>query len=103
MEIHHLPALRDEGKAYFEFLRTRNLSVGVYRLSAGGTDSQQPHGEEEIYFVVSGRARFSSGTQDVAVNAGDILFFPPREPHRFHEIAESLELLVFFAPAEGTQ
>lgn len=103
MEIHHLPALREEGKAYVEFLRTRALSAGVYRLSASATDTQQPHEEEEIYFVVSGRARFSSGMREVEVQPGDILFVPAREAHRFHEITESLELLVLFAPAEGTR
>jgi mannose-6-phosphate isomerase-like protein (cupin superfamily) len=103
MEIYHLPALHQDGKAYFEFLRNRDLSAGVYRLPAGATDSQQPHGEDEIYFVVSGTARFSSGTRDTAIKAGDILFVPAQEPHRFHEITDSLELLVFFAPPEGTR
>ena len=54
MEIHHLPALAEQNKTYLEFLRTRDLSAGVYRLPAGALDSQQPHEEEEIYFVTSG-------------------------------------------------
>jgi hypothetical protein len=45
MEIYHLPSQREDGKAYLEFLRTGDLSAGVYRLPAGGTDVQQPHGE----------------------------------------------------------
>src|SRR5580658_2918135 len=102
MEIRHLAAVREAGKAYVECLRTRHLSAGVYRLPSGGTDHQQPHGEEEIYFVISGHARFSSGTGDASVEAGDILFVAAKEPHRFHEITEDLELLVFFAPPEGT-
>ena len=103
MEIHHLAKLQQQGKAYLEFLRTSELSAGVYRLPAGGTDIQQPHGEAEIYFVVSGRARFSSGLKDVAVETGDVLFVPAKEPHRFHEITEDLQLLAFFAPPEGTR
>ena len=102
MEFHHLSTLREDGKAYVEFLRTASLSAGVYRLPSGGTDSQAPHGEEEIYYVVSGCAHFASGSNDVAVKPGDILFVPAKEPHRFHDIQEDLELLVFFAPAEGT-
>jgi hypothetical protein len=35
--------------------------------------------------------------------AGDILFVAAKEPHRFHEIIEDLELLVLFAPAYGTR
>jgi len=102
MEIHRLSALRGNATAYFEFLRTQRLSAGVYVLPAGGIDGQKPHNEEEIYFVVSGRARFSNGVRDEIVNPGDILFVSAKEPHRFHEISEELELLVFFAPPEGT-
>jgi len=102
MEIHHISRLRDSGKAYVEFLRTQKLSAGVYVLPAGGVDGQKPHNEEEIYFVISGRARFSNGLQEEVVKSGDILFVDAKEPHRFHEITEELELLVFFAPAEGS-
>jgi mannose-6-phosphate isomerase-like protein (cupin superfamily) len=92
---------RAAGKKYFEFLRTGQMSAGVYRLAAGAVDEQQPHTEEEIYYVVRGRARFVSGERDIAVAAGDVLFVPAREAHRFYEIAEELELLVFFAPPES--
>jgi mannose-6-phosphate isomerase-like protein (cupin superfamily) len=102
MEIHHLSALQATGKAYVEFLRTKSLSAGVYVLPAGGLDNQMPHKEEELYFVVSGRARFSNGLRDEVVSAGDILFVSAKGPHRFREITERLELLVFFAPPEGT-
>jgi mannose-6-phosphate isomerase-like protein (cupin superfamily) len=102
MEIHHLSALQQDGKAYVEFLRTQKLSAGIYVLPAGGVDNQKPHNEEEIYYVVSGSGRFSNGVRDETVKPGDILFVSAKEPHRFHEIRERLELLVFFAPPEGT-
>jgi hypothetical protein len=73
MEIHRLTAVQEEGKAYVEFLRIRDLSPGVSRLPAGATDNQQPHAEEEIYFVVSGRAEFTNGTRNVEVQGGDFL------------------------------
>jgi mannose-6-phosphate isomerase-like protein (cupin superfamily) len=73
----------------------------VYRLAAGTVDEQQPHTEEEIYYVVRGRARFVSGERDISVAPGDVLFVPAREAHRFYEIAEELELLVLFAPPES--
>jgi mannose-6-phosphate isomerase-like protein (cupin superfamily) len=75
----------------------------VYRLPAGAGDSQQPHAEEEIYYVASGRARFRAAERDVEVKAGDILFVPAKEPHQFHDIQEDLELLVLFAPPEGSR
>lgn len=87
---------------YSEFLRSDALSVGVYVLSAGGTDRQSPHGEDEIYYVVRGRGQFRHGAEDGPVGPGDVRFVPARESHRFHDIEEELVLLVVFAPPEGS-
>ena len=91
------------GASYTEFLRRPDLSLGLYVLPAGGHDPQSPHGEDEAYFVVSGRARFTAGTEEREVGAGDTLFVPARLPHRFHSIEQELVLLVFFGPAEGSR
>jgi mannose-6-phosphate isomerase-like protein (cupin superfamily) len=92
---------RNHGTPYREFLRVPTLSSGVYVLPVGGTDRQSPHGEDEVYYVVRGRARFSQGTAERAVQTGDLLFVPAREPHRFHSVLEELVLLVVFAPPES--
>ena len=89
------------GELYREFLRVESMSAGLYVLEAGATDPQSPHAQDEIYYVVSGRARFTSGGEERAVEAGDVLFVPAQEEHRFHSIEERLSLLVAFAPAEG--
>jgi mannose-6-phosphate isomerase-like protein (cupin superfamily) len=102
MKIHRPSAIRNQGKPYVEFLRSRNLSAGIYRLAAGATDTQEPHGEDEIYYVISGAANFRSADGDMAVGPGDILFIPAGEVHRFHTIAQDLEVLVFFAPPESS-
>src|SRR6516162_1410790 len=44
------------GRLYHEFLRVPDLSAGLYVLEAGGTDPQSPHTEDELYYVVTGRA-----------------------------------------------
>ena len=44
-------------KLYLEFLKVPDLSMGLYVLPAGGTDPQSPHTEDEVYYVVSGRAK----------------------------------------------
>jgi mannose-6-phosphate isomerase-like protein (cupin superfamily) len=91
---------RRTGERYREFLRVPSMSAGVYVLPKGATDGQSPHGEDEIYYVVRGRAQFTHRDTDVPVGPGDFLFVPAREPHRFHTIEEKLVLLVVFAPPE---
>lgn len=88
---------------YLEFLNVPSLSVGIYRLPAGGTDPQQPHTEDEIYYVIAGRARLQVENEQRAVAPGDIIYVPARQKHSFFDIVEDLTLLVFFAPAETSQ
>ena len=88
------------GESYLEFLRIPSMSAGLYVLPADGKDEQTPHREDEIYYVLKGKAIFQRSGQDLAVTAGDVLFVPARSPHHFHHIVERLELLVVFAPAE---
>ena len=90
-------------KPYLEFLRVPSMSLGVYRLPAGGVDRQSPHTEDEVYYVTSGRAQIRVGDEDRSVEAGSIVFVAARVPHRFHAIEEDLTILVFFAPAEYAQ
>lgn len=90
------------GKPYFEFLRERSMSLGLYTLPAGGQDPQQPHTEDEVYVVTAGHARIRVGDEDRAVAPGSIVFVPALVPHRFHSIEAELSVLVFFAPAERT-
>jgi mannose-6-phosphate isomerase-like protein (cupin superfamily) len=91
---------RDSGKPYREFLRVPGMSAGIYVLPAGGIDSQAPHQEDEMYYVVRGRARMRAGMEDEAVGEGSIIFVGAGVEHRFYEITEELMVLVFFAPAE---
>jgi mannose-6-phosphate isomerase-like protein (cupin superfamily) len=90
----------EAGKLYKEFIRVPLLSVGVYVLPAGGTDPQKPHREDEVYYVVRGRARMRVGSEEQVVKAGSVIFVPGAVEHRFFDISEELEVLVFFAPAE---
>ena len=86
-------------RRFVEFSRAKDLSCGFYLLPADGEDHQSPHTEDEVYYVVRGKARFDSATGVVDVAPGDTLFVAAGEPHRFRDIVEDLVLLVVFAPA----
>lgn len=90
----------EKARLYLEFLRIPALSAGVYVLPAGGTDPQKPHHEDEIYYVIRGRARMQIGTEHAEVRTGSVIFVEARAEHKFYDIQEELEVLVFFAPAE---
>jgi len=85
---------------YLEFLKVPDLSMGLYVLPAGGTDPQSPHTEDEVYYVVGGRAKIKVANEDRDVQAGSIVYVAKNVEHCFHSIEEELKIIVFFAPAE---
>ena len=93
---------KESGRLYLEFLRAPALSLGVYTLPAGSTDPQQPHTEDEVYYVTHGIASIRVGDEDQAVVPGSIVYVAANVVHYFHDITEDLTVLVFFAPAEYT-
>ena len=93
-------AARAAGDQWREFLRAGMFSAGVYRLAAGEIDRQTPHAEDEIYYVLAGRAELEVEGNRRAVERGSIAFVPKLAEHRFVDIVEDLELLVIFAPPE---
>lgn len=87
--------------AYLQFIRERNMSVGLYALDRGTQDPQKPHTQDEVYFVVSGRGALTVGDETTAVARGSVVYVPAGVPHRFHHISEDLRVMVVFSPPEG--
>ena len=99
--VSDLSAVRQQsGKLYHEFLRVPAMSAGLYELAAGATDPQQPHTEDELYYIVRGNGQIRVSEEDAHVEAGSLIFVAANVEHRFHSIIEDLSIVVFFAPAE---
>ncbi len=107
MDAHELADLAarqtDSGRPYLEFISVPDLSVGLYVLAVGEPDLQRPHGEDEVYYVVSGAGRITVADEVRDVRAGTVVFVAANVPHRFHDITEDLTLFVAFGPAEGSR
>jgi len=89
--------LKGETVEYLEFLNVPALNCGVYFLAAGSTDMQAPHDEDEVYLVLSGRARMRLGDEERTVTPGSLLYVGATTEHSFFEIEEDMTLLVMFA------
>ncbi len=99
-ELPRLIADRPAGHNYFELIRVPAMSAGLYVLQPGQPDQQIPHHEDELYYVVGGRATIRVGNEDRPVAAGTAVFVPAGIEHHFHSILAELQVLVVFAPAE---
>jgi mannose-6-phosphate isomerase-like protein (cupin superfamily) len=88
----------ESNNTYLQFLNAGTLSLGLYVLAAGADDTQSPHAEDEIYYVVGGRGVVDVAGERRPVRPGSIVFVAKEVEHRFVDIEEDLSLLVFFAP-----
>ena len=103
MDAHEIPELdpqpRDaDGHGYVDFLASAKLSVGLSIRPAGSIDRQQPHREDEVYYVISGRGSIRVADEDRPVKPGSLVFVPAGVEHRFHDVTEDMRVLVFWAP-----
>lgn len=80
-----------------EFLDVETLRMGIYRLPVDAVDPQQPHAEDEVYYVIEGRAVLRVAGETTPVHPGSIVFVPVGMPHRFEQIDRDLLILVFFS------
>ena len=88
-----------DGQRYIELFRHGTLSIDLY--APRETDSQTPHARDEIYVIISGAGRFRRGSEETTFGAGDVLFVPAGEEHRFVEFGDDFATWVFFYGPDG--
>lgn len=91
--------LGSQAVEYKEFFRVPAMHCALYRLAKGAADMQTPHDEDEMYYVLEGRARLMVSDEIKEVSPGSLLYVGATESHSFFEIEEDMLLLVFFSGA----
>lgn len=89
--------LSDSDQRYLPFLNVDKLRTGLYVLPREAEDKQQPHAHDEVYYVVSGKAKFTAGNRTTEVEQGSVLYVKALVVHHFFEIEEELKIIVFFS------
>lgn len=89
-----------DDKAYGVLLQHESLEIGLYK--PGRVDPQQPHLQDEVYFVQSGSGFFVCGDQRHPFEAGEALFVRAGVAHRFEEFSSDFAAwVVFYGPDGG--
>jgi mannose-6-phosphate isomerase-like protein (cupin superfamily) len=93
-----------EGERFAQAFGHGSMSVELY--APVGIDPQQPHDRDELYVVARGHGVFVRGAAPRSsrepVQAGDVLFVPAREPHRFETFSDDFATwVVFYGPPGG--
>lgn len=96
------PATRawPDGEPFADGLSHGTMSVELF--APRGRDFQKPHDQDELYIVVSGRAKFTHNGTPSEVRNGDVLFVPAGDPHNFDRTTpDFLAWVIFWGPKGG--
>ena len=89
-----------DGEPFVTAFGHGTMSVEVF--APRGTDHQQPHSQDELYFIMSGHAGFAREGRRSDVSLGDALFVPAGERHHFEDISNDfIAWVVFWGPNDG--
>lgn len=99
-DLEQLGKLAEQARPYYEIMRRRGMSLGLYVLPAGSVDQQHPHASNEVYVILQGRGTLRVGDQDHEVRLGSVMSVDHGEEHMFVDITEDLHVLVIFAPPD---
>ena len=90
-----------EGKQSFYPFQHGTLRAGVY--SPRSHDTQEPHGQDELYVVISGTGYFAKGGERRAFKPGDAIFVEAGAEHAFTDFSDDFATWVIFWGPEGGQ
>jgi mannose-6-phosphate isomerase-like protein (cupin superfamily) len=88
-----------KGERFAIVIEHGNLEIEIY--APRGTDPQNPHTRDELYFVASGSGEFVCGDTRQTFGPTDILFAAAGVTHRFENFTDDLTVWVMFYGPEG--
>ena len=98
----YVEKLRKGGSYFHTFINRQSLATGVLVLSPGEEDVQEPHGSDEVYFVVRGDGFLRVNGKDYGVSANKAFFVGKGVPHFFHGNTEELVAVYFFGGPDSS-
>jgi mannose-6-phosphate isomerase-like protein (cupin superfamily) len=81
-----------------------SMTVELYApgSNADGRDRQQPHAQDELYFVQRGQAQLQIADQCFQAGPGEVFFVPAGTEHRFENFSPDFATwVVFYGPKGG--
>jgi mannose-6-phosphate isomerase-like protein (cupin superfamily) len=97
---HFRDRLGQDGKRFFVGMTHGSMKVELYKPVRH--DPQQPHEQDELYFIIAGSGTFVKGGERRPFGPNDVLFVEAGVKHRFEAFSDDFETwVVFWGPKDG--
>ena len=84
------------GQRWVTLFEQKNLELEFY--APRGSDPQQAHTRDEMYFIVAGSALFVKPQERWRVGPGEVIFAAACTAHHFEDISDDFATWAIFAP-----
>lgn len=93
----YIDEIRNSDGYFHTFLNRQNIAAGVLVLQPGEEDTQEPHDDDEVYFVIRGDGYLKIKDKDYEVSEGKAFYVQKKIPHKFFGNKKELAVLYFFS------
>lgn len=98
--VSQIPDSAGDDDRYVEPFHHGTMSLGMY--APRYQDPQQPHEQDELYFIRTGHGAFIHNNERHPVSEGDSIFVAAGETHRFVDFSDDFTAwVVFWGPQGG--
>ena len=91
-----LKKIKNSNSYFHTFINKSSLAAGILVLDSGEEDTQLPHDNDEVYYVLSGNGFLKIKDKDYKVSKDKLFFVGKDVEHYFHGNTKQLKVLYFF-------
>ena len=96
----NLDKIKKDNSYFHTFINKDSLAAGILFLKPGEEDTQEPHENDEVYFVISGNGYLKIKNKNYKVSKEKLFFVAKGVPHYFHSNTKDLNVLYFFGSSD---
>jgi len=92
----YLGKIKKSSSYFYTFINRDSLAAGVLVLKPGEEDTQEPHENDEVYYIISGDGFLKINDKDYKISKDKLFFVAKDVKHYFYGNTKELKVLYFF-------
>ena len=92
----YLEKIKNSNSYFSTFINKNSLATGILILQSDEEDTQTPHDNDEVYFIISGNGFLKINNKDYKVSKNKLFFVEKNMKHFFYGNTRELRVLYFF-------
>lgn len=96
----YIEKITHQNTYFHTFINRESLAAGILVLQSGQKDPQEPHENDEVYFILKGDGFLKINKKDYSVSKNKLYFVAKNTDHFFHGNKTEIVALYFFGGSD---